>query len=106
MLGIVAVMDGLGRIALGVGNITDGFTGQAPIPSNYIEVAATTTAQLTDIDNPTAMNISNIANYALGLIAPGADATTILGAVNNILTANDALHDIQAVLQSLGIIEE
>ena len=105
-------MDGLGRVGLGIANITQGTIDQPDVPVSYVEVAADIVTQLTDADDSIVDNAAKIVDYAIGLASPttpGGKLVDILGALDDIATFDDALHDvvdaIESLLEDLGIKE-
>ena len=111
--GVLLFMDGLGRVGLGFANITAGFTDHPEVPASYAEVTADVVKQLTDADDNIVDNAAKVADYAIGLATPdpsGGKIIDILGALDDIATADDAMHDvaesIENLLKDLGFIEE
>ena len=106
-------MDGLGRVGLGFANIAAGVTDHPEVPASYAEVTADVVKQLTDADDNIVDNAAKVADYAIGLATPdqiGGKIIDILGALDDIATADDAMHDvaesIENLLKDLGFIEE
>jgi len=95
VLGVVLFMDGLGNIALGIGNITQGILEGDPIPTSYAQLAAEAVSDVTDVDADTAHNLASITDYTLGLSNPGfAGETTVVGVLDDIATGESAVSDI------------
>ena len=111
--GVLLFMDGLGRVGLGFANIAAGVTDHPKVPASYAEVTADIVKQLTDADDNIVDNAAKVADYAIGLATPdpsGGKIIDILGALADIATADDAMHDvaesIENLLKNLGFIEE
>ena len=96
-LGVIGFMDGLGRIGLGIANITKGILDQEAGPADYIEVAAMIAGELDPSSQETYDSIATAINLALGQYLPGAESKII----ENGMKIFDGYAAIDAIIASL-----
>ena len=101
-LGVIGFMDGLGRIGLGIANITNGILDNEAGPADYIEVTAMIAGQFNPESQETYDSIATAVNLGLGLYLPGAQSKII----ENGMKIFDGYTAIEVIIDSLKKIHQ